>query len=133
MRVVLALLFGVWLLHPTLCYAQGVGNSPKPVPLDKNEENTGIEVSEQILKTYVGEYAAEPGMILTVTFEDKHLFGQLSGNTIRRQLVAESPTKFFMNYKEKVRVTFQRDAQDKVAGVVMQDHRRPDLHLRKVK
>ena len=87
---------------------QGAQAQPPP-------KRTEIKVPEKVLKTYVGEYAFSPERILTITLENGSLWGQPSGQE-KRQLFAESQTKFFLNDID-AQVTFQKDAKGKASGL----------------
>ena len=54
-----------------------------------------IEVSEEILNQYVGEYELQPGFIIAVTVEDGKLMTQATGQAVF-QVFAESETYFFL-------------------------------------
>lgn len=128
----------VCLLHPTTAAARPEGSTPviasqgaqgaqaQPAP-----KRTEIKVPEKVLKTYVGEYAFSPERILTITLESGSLWGQPSGQE-KRQLFAESQTKFFLKEID-AQVTFQKDPKGKVVGLTMEQAGRPQRELKRIK
>ena len=103
----------------------------KPQPQAGNAgERKEISVPDKVLKAYVGEYELTPERTLTITLEKGSLWGQPSGQD-RRQLFAESETKFFLKDGD-VQLTFQKDAKGAVTGLVM-DQAGRQRDLKKVK
>jgi hypothetical protein len=84
-----------------------------------------------VLKTYVGEYEMTGGRVLTLTLENGSLWGQPTDQQ-KRQLFAESDTKFFLKDLD-VQLTFQKDPKAKVVGLVMDQGGRPQRELKKLK
>ncbi|WP_405606104.1 serine hydrolase [Polaribacter sp. Asnod1-A03] len=72
-------------------------NKEKGVFVDKKapKEQVAIEVSENVLKTYEGEYELQPNFIITITSKGNQLFAQATGQP-QFELFAESETKFFL-------------------------------------
>ena len=97
----------------------------------KPKERKEIKVTDKVLKTYVGEYEMTEGRILTITLENGSLWGQPTDQQ-KRQLFAETPTKFFLKDLD-VQVTFQKDPKGQVVGLVMDQVGRPQRELKKLK
>lgn len=133
MRNSVLLLAGLCLLHAPASAAELAGptavitaaQDAKPV------ERKEIKLAEKALKPYVGEYEMAPGRILTMTLENGSLWGQPTDQE-KRQLFAESATKFFLKDLD-VQVTFQKDAKGKVVGLLMDQEGRPQRELKKIK
>ena len=84
-----------------------------------------------MLQTYVGEYELRPDWILTVTLDNGSLWGQPT-NQEKRQMFAESPTKFFLK-DLPVTFEFQKDAKGTATGVHMVQEGRGERDLKKIK
>ena len=97
----------------------------------KPKERKEIKVTDKVLKTYVGEYEMTEGRTLTITLENGSLWGQPTDQQ-KRQLFAETPTKFFLKDLD-VQVTFQKDPKGQVVGLVMDQVGRPQRELKKLK
>ena len=93
--------------------AEPVRRGYTPVP-----ERTEVDVDEDILKAYVGEYELEPGSSLVVSLEDGYLFGRPGDEDEKLQLFAESETTFFLKVAD-VQITFTRDDSGVVNGAVL--------------
>jgi len=76
-----------------------------------------VEIAEDILETYVGEYELAPGFIVVVTLEDGALFGQPTGQQ-KFGLFAESETEFFLRAVD-AQVSFTKDASGSVTGMIL--------------
>jgi hypothetical protein len=137
MRNGLFLLGGVLLLTSSLV-AQAA-QTTKPAQGDKppasaaaaNQDKKDVKVPEKVLKTYVGEYELRADWILTVTLENGSLWGQPT-NQEKRQIFAESPTKFFLK-DLPVTFEFQKDASGNVTGLHMVQEGRGERDLKKIK
>lgn len=133
MRNSVLLLAGLCLLHSPASAAELAGptaivtaaQAAKPV------ERKEIKLTEKALKPYVGEYEMAPGRILTMTLENGSLWGQPTDQE-KRQLFAESATKFFLKDLD-VQVTFQKDPKGTVVGLLMDQEGRPQRELKKIK
>ena len=131
-----ALILGVGLFLPAASYAQAP-KTPTPAPsastkpaapaADKKE----VKVPAKVLAAYVGDYEVAPGRILAITLENGSLFGQ-PGDQEKRQMYAESPTKFFLK-EAPVEITFVKDAKGQVTGLTMEQTGRPTREGKKVK
>jgi CubicO group peptidase (beta-lactamase class C family) len=80
-------------------------------------ERTEVEVAEEILATYVGEYEIREGLTLVVTLENGGLVAQATGQP-RVQLFAESETEFFLKVTD-AQVTFTKDESGAVDGLIL--------------
>lgn len=99
---------GMHLLDPALPLA------PKPAP---PKQHTAIDVSSDVLARYVGTYQLAPAMTLEVTMKDGALYVQPTNQPTFR-LWPESETDFFLKEVD-AQVTFKRDAQGNVTGLVL--------------
>jgi CubicO group peptidase (beta-lactamase class C family) len=81
---------------------------------DPPVERVEVEVAEEILETYVGEYEL-PSLSIVVTLEDGALFAQPAGQG-KFALYAESEVKFFLKVVE-AQVTFVKDDSGAVTGM----------------
>ena len=133
MRNSVLLLAGLCVLSSPLAAtpSQNPPAATKPAQPPAAAERKEIKVSEKVLKTYVGEYDMGSGRTLTLTLEEGSLWGQPTDQQ-KRQLFAESPTKFFLK-DLPVQVTFQKDAKGTVLGMVMDQEGRPQRELKKIK
>jgi len=80
-------------------------------------ERTEVEVSADILETYVGDYQLAPNFILTITVEDGTIWGQATGQSNFR-IFPESETEFFYKVVD-AKITFEVDESGSVAGLVL--------------
>ena len=99
---------GMHLLDPALPLA------PKPAP---SKQRTAIDVSSGVLSRYVGSYRLAPNFVLDVTLKDGVLYVHPTDQPTFR-LWAESETDFFLKEVD-AQVTFTRDAQGAVTGLVL--------------
>jgi CubicO group peptidase (beta-lactamase class C family) len=53
----------------------------KVVPVAVVSENQPVEVDPEILKSYCGQYELRPGLVVTVTMEDKKLYAEVPGQS----------------------------------------------------
>ena len=88
--------------------------TPKPAP---PKQRTAIEVRSEILTAYVGTYQLAPSFAIEVTFKDGALYARPTDQPALR-LWPESETEFFLKEVD-AQVTFERDAQGKVTGLVL--------------
>ena len=88
--------------------------APVPVP---PEERVEIEVAEDILETYVGEYELAPTFSIVVTLEGGALFLQATAQP-RFPVFAESETKFFLRVVD-AQVSFTKDDSGGVTGIIL--------------
>ncbi|QDK82996.1 serine hydrolase [Spirosoma sp. KCTC 42546] len=82
-----------------------------------------VHVSETLLAQYVGKYQLDPKRILAITFEQKRLFLQVTGQE-RFEIFPSSETDFFLKVVN-AQLTFQKDANGRVTQVVV--HQNGDL------
>lgn len=107
------------------------GEKPSASAPSANQDKKEVKVPEKVLKTYVGEYELRADWILTVTLENGSLWGQPT-NQNKRQIFAESPTKFFLK-DLPVTFEFEKDAQGTVTGLHMVQQGRGEADLKKIK
>ena len=132
MRQYILILAGVTLCSATAAASpQTSGGSATPVQNAQPQERNEITVPEEILKTYVGQYAVVPEETLTITFENGSLWGQLPGSA-KRQMFAETEAKFFLK-SSPTELTFQKDGKGNVIALVLKRGTRPEMTLKKVK
>ena len=84
-----------------------------PAPTERVE----IEVGEDILETYVGEYELAPTFSIVVTLEDGALFVQATAQP-RFPVFAESEAKFFLRVVD-AQVSFTEDDSGAVTGLIL--------------
>lgn len=81
------------------------------------KQRTAIDVPASTLAEYVGTYQLAPTFLLEVTISNGALFMQPTGQA-NLQLWPETPADFFLKEVD-AQVTFTRDAQGKVTGLVL--------------
>ncbi len=79
--------------------------------------DAGIEVSEEVLQTYVGEYELSPTFSIAITLVDGGLYLRATGQQ-RFAVFAESEAKFFLRRVE-AHVSFAKDDSGTVTGLVL--------------
>ncbi len=77
-----------------------------------------ITLDAKTLDAYVGQYQLTPSLIFTLTNDGGHLMAQTAGQP-KIELFPESPTVFFVKLAN-ARVTFSKDAQGQVTGLVLE-------------
>jgi CubicO group peptidase (beta-lactamase class C family) len=92
-------------------------SSDVPDPPDLTGGRIEVEVAQDILETYVGEYELAPGFLVVVTLEDGALFGQPTGQG-KFGLFPESETEFFLRAVD-AQVSFTKDASGNVTGMIL--------------
>ena len=125
MRTYVVLLAGIGLLNASIAAASPAGQATAAKPpaqtakpaegAQPNADKKEVKVTEKVLKTYVGDYEMGPERILHITLEEGSLWGQ-PGTQQKRQLFAESQTKFFLKDAD-IQLTFQKDAKGNVTGL----------------
>jgi len=90
----------------------------------------GIQVPEEVLQTYVGEFELSPTFTMAVTLVDGGLHGQLTGQQ-RFAMFAESETMFFLKVV-KAQISFTKDDSGTVTGLILHQNGRdrPGLKVR---
>ena len=76
-----------------------------------------VKLSKSILKRYIGKYAIEPGLILSVTLEDGYLYGEPTGQE-KKKLIPMAEDKFYLEELD-IQVTFLIDKYNKSSGVAI--------------
>ena len=84
-----------------------------PAPQERFE----IEVGEEVLETYVGEYELAPTFSIVVTLEDGALFVQATAQP-KFPVFAESEAKFFLKVVD-AQVSFTKDDSGAVTGLIL--------------
>ena len=130
MRKSVLALASLCLVSTTVAASPQSGVSPYTEQNAQLQERKEITVPEAILKTYVGDYEMAPGENLKITFENGSLWGEPPGAT-KRQMFAETETKFFVK-TSPTELTFQKDANGSVTGLILKAGTRPELKLTKV-
>ena len=88
--------------------------APAPEPA---QERTEVEVAEEILETYVGEYELSPAFSIVVTLEDGALFAQATGQQ-KFPVFSESETEFFFRVVD-AQISFTKDDSGEVTGLIL--------------
>ena len=99
---------GMHLLDPALPLV------PKPAPA---KQRTAITLPAATLERYVGTYQLAPNFVIEVTADGDALYGQPTGQQ-KFRLWPESELDFFLKEVD-AQVTFTRDAQGKITGLVL--------------
>lgn len=99
---------GLHLINPEVRLA------PAPEP---RTERVEVEVAEEILETYVGQYQFAPTFSIVVTLEEGAIFGQATGQG-KLAMFAESETEFFLKVVD-AQVTFTKDDAGVVVGMIL--------------
>ena len=79
------------------------------------EDPPAIELSDSMLKNYVGRYELTPDIHYNVRTENGRLIGGREGGK-EVELKAESPDLFFVSGTPRSRKVFYRDSTGKVIG-----------------
>ncbi|HZI18188.1 MAG TPA: serine hydrolase [Pyrinomonadaceae bacterium] len=80
-------------------------------------ERAVAKVDPKLYDDYAGEYQLAPAFSITITREGDRLFAQATGQP-RFEIFPESETVFFLKVVE-ARLTFRRDEQGRVTGLVL--------------
>jgi CubicO group peptidase (beta-lactamase class C family) len=86
-----------------------------PLPEKRRE----IEVSEDILKSHVGNYELMPGFVLYITLEGGHLMAQATGQSTN-EIFAESENVFFLKVVEASLEFIKDESGNSVALILRQ-------------
>lgn len=90
---------------------------PAPRGYDPPVERTEIELPEEVLSEYVGEYALNPEASVTITLDAGTLYAQPTGQQ-RLPIFAEAEDRFFLR-GVNAQLRFERDASGDVTGMVL--------------
>ena len=74
------------------------------------------DVAKTAFDVYVGEYEIKPNLIFNVSLENERLFGAANGNKSELKMIGENQ---FTDNKVDVKITFIKDADGKVAKLVL--------------
>lgn len=75
-----------------------------------------VQVDPRLFDGYVGRYELAPNLVVTVTREGDHLFGQGTGQP-KAELFPKSERDFFFKVVD-IQVTFEVDAQGRATGMI---------------
>jgi serine-type D-Ala-D-Ala carboxypeptidase/endopeptidase len=81
-----------------------------------------IQVDPKVLDSYVGDYPLSPDFVIAITRPGAGLALQATGQP-RLKLFAESETRFFLREVD-AQITFEKDADGKVTGLVLHQNGR---------
>jgi serine-type D-Ala-D-Ala carboxypeptidase/endopeptidase len=90
----------------------------EPAPGVAPEERVEVDVPDDILREYVGEYELAPTFSIVITFEDGGLHVQATGQP-RFPIFPESESTFFLRVVD-AQIAFQRDGDGTVSGLVLE-------------
>jgi CubicO group peptidase (beta-lactamase class C family) len=90
---------------------------PAPRGYDPPVQRTAIEIPEEVLSEYVGEYVLNPDVSVTITLEDGTLYAQPTGAQ-RLPIFPEAADRFFLRSPD-AQLRFERDASGDVTGMVL--------------
>lgn len=93
-------------------------------------ERKQITLSSKIYDSYVGQYEAAPGFVLTVAKEGEKLMVQATGQG-SVEIFPESETKFFLRAVD-AQITFVKDEKGQVTGLILRQNGR-DFPAKKIK
>ncbi|MCZ6857218.1 MAG: DUF3471 domain-containing protein [Gemmatimonadetes bacterium] len=85
-------------------------------------ERIEVEVAEDILETYAGEYALSSAVSVVVTLEGGALFVQATGEE-KYPVFAESDTTFFLRVFD-AQISFTKDDSGEVTGIILHQNGR---------
>jgi len=80
-------------------------------------ETEKIEVSEEILQTYLGNYELAPGFIIAITLTDNQLYGQATGQP-RFELYPSSETRFYLTVVD-AQVEFNKNEDGSIKSLTL--------------
>ncbi len=80
-----------------------------------------IALTPPILKSYVGEYQIRPGVVMAVSFVDGYLGLGKPGRLPTSILYPESKTRFFFLETDRVTLSFERDKEGRVTGLILHE------------
>jgi serine-type D-Ala-D-Ala carboxypeptidase/endopeptidase len=92
-------------------------NPNVPLTGAPTEERVQIDLADNVLKQYVGDYELRPAFTINVTFENGALFAQATAQS-KLPIFPESETKFFYR-AVNAQLAFTRDASGAVTGLVL--------------
>jgi nitroreductase len=101
----------------------------KGVNYKEKKVRKAIKLEPGILKTYVGKYELQPGIVITITLEGERMFAQATGQQ-KVEIFPESKTEFFLKVVD-AQITFVKDKDGKVNQLIFHQSGR-DLPAKKV-
>jgi CubicO group peptidase (beta-lactamase class C family) len=84
-------------------------------PVEWPKKKTFVQVPEEKLKAYVGDYELMPNFVIAITLEEGTLKGQPTGQT-KSDLLAEDENKFYVESAD-AEVSFVKDASGNVTAL----------------
>jgi CubicO group peptidase (beta-lactamase class C family) len=84
-------------------------------PVEWPAKKVFVQLPEETLKTYVGDYELAPNFVIIITVEDGKLKGQPTGQG-KADILAESENKFYVEAAD-AQVVFVKDASGKVTSL----------------
>jgi CubicO group peptidase (beta-lactamase class C family) len=88
-------------------------------PYEMPGQRTAVEVDPAVYEKYAGSYRVTPDLVLTITTEAGHIFGQPT-NQPRFEIFPESETNFFARLADTdIQLHFQVGADARVTGVIV--------------
>jgi CubicO group peptidase (beta-lactamase class C family) len=84
-------------------------------PVEWPAKKIFVQVPEETLKAYVGDYELNPNFVIAITVEDGKLQGQPTGQS-KSELLAENENKFYVEAAD-ADVSFVKDASGKVTAL----------------
>jgi CubicO group peptidase (beta-lactamase class C family) len=97
--------------------SNGLANILYGLPYELPQERKSIELSQDVLKEYVGEYWVSNDVHVNITLENGQLKGQITGQP-KVDLFAQRKDLFFLKVVD-AQLEFMRDASGKVNKVVL--------------
>lgn len=96
-------------------------------------ERKATRIDPKILDTYAGEYQTNPSVVLTLTREGDNLMAQQSSSPVKRAMLPESETNFFISENPRVTYSFVKDEKGLVTHIVVQSDGREIGRAKKIK
>jgi len=91
--------------------------NPNAAGIVRKLEGTEVKVDPKVFAQYVGQYQLAPNFILTITLEGDKIMGQATGQG-KAELKPDSESQFTVS-SVNARITFQKDANGTVTGLVL--------------
>jgi hypothetical protein len=110
--------------------AEGVANHyiPGLIP-----ERKATKIDSKILDTYTGQYQTNPSVVLTLTREGDNLMAQQGTNPVKRAMLPESETNFFISETPRITYSFVKDEKGQITHMVVQSDGREIGRAKKIK
>jgi len=95
---------------------------PNAPILQPPKERTEITLDPKVLDRYVGRYQLTPAVVVTISREDTHLFGMLTGQP-KLEIFPENDKSLFLKLVD-ASMTFEVDAQARPVAVILHQNGR---------